>query len=103
MLRAVQVDQAALLCKPAEHQQDPRCVWISKKTGEPARNADGTPKAKTSHTLNPVPCILYDNFYSDAYTCVDGAYGLANVAATVVTLAGMTPPDYWEKSMVALK
>ena len=64
---------------------------------------DGTPKAKTSHTLNPVPCILYDNFYSDAYTCVDGAYGLANVAATVVTLAGMTPPDYWEKSMVALK
>ena len=66
-------------------------------------NADGTPKAKTSHTLNPVPCILYDNFYSDAYTCVDGAYGLANVAATVVTLAGMTPPDYWEKSMVALK
>lgn len=61
---------------------------ISKKTGEPARNADGTPKAKTSHTLNPVPCILYDNFYTDAYTCIDGAYGLANVAATVVTLAG---------------
>ena len=87
----------------ADHGNADEMYEISKKTGEPARNADGTPKAKTSHTLNPVPCILYDNFYTDAYTCIDGAYGLANVAATVVTLAGLTPPDCWEKSMVALK
>jgi len=98
------VDEArGIAIVTADHGNADEMYEISKKTGEPARNADGTPKAKTSHTLNPVPCILYDNFYSDAYTCVDGAYGLANVAATVVTLAGMTPPDYWEKSMVALK
>ena len=98
------VDEArGIAIVTADHGNADEMYEISKKTGEPAKNADGTPKAKTSHTLNPVPCILYDNFYSDTYTCIDGAYGLANVAATVVTLAGMTPPDYWEKSMVALK
>ena len=30
----------------------------------------------------------------------DGAYGLANVAPTVVAMMGLTAPDCWEQSMV---
>ena len=64
---------------------------------------NGVPKAKTSHTLNPVPCYIYDNFYSDKYECIDGKYGLANVAATMVTMMGYDAPEIWEKSMIKLK
>ena len=32
---------------------------IDKKTGG-VKMEDGKPKPKTSHTLNPVPCIIYD-------------------------------------------
>ena len=66
---------------------------------------DGSFKSKTSHTLNPVPCIIYDNFYSENYTVKadNGQFGLANVAATVVTMMGYEAPVMWEKSMITLK
>ncbi len=87
----------------ADHGNADEMYEIDKKTGNAKTNSDGTPKAKTSHTLNPVPCYIYDNFYSDKYTFVDGEYGLANVAATVVTMMGYDAPEMWEKSMINLK
>ena len=42
-------------------------------------------------------------FYSDKYECIDGKYGLANVAATMVTMMGYEAPAIWEKSMIKLK
>jgi len=87
----------------ADHGNADEMYEIDKKTGNAKLNSDGTPKAKTSHTLNPVPCYIYDNFYSDNYTFVDGEYGLANVAATVVTMMGYDAPEMWEKSMIELK
>lgn len=87
----------------ADHGNADEMYEINKKTAQPSVGADGRPKAKTSHTLNPVPCIIYDNFYTDRYEPVEGSYGLANVAATVVTLAGMEPPAVWEKSMIKLR
>ncbi len=53
---------------------------------------------RTAHSLNPVPFIIYDT--DRAWTIRDGAYGLANVAPTIVTMMGLTPPDCWEASMV---
>ena len=50
-----------------------------------------------------VPCFIYDNFYTDKYECIDGKYGLANVASTVATLMGEEPLSVWEKSMVKIK
>lgn len=58
----------------------------------------GTAKAKTSHTLNPVPFIIYDKH--GKHEIKEGSYGLANVAATVATLMGIEYPEQWEKSMV---
>ena len=57
--------------------------------------------AKTSHTLNPVPCIIYDNKFADTYTVKkDGKFGLSNVAATVVNLLGYEAPEMWDESMI---
>jgi 2,3-bisphosphoglycerate-independent phosphoglycerate mutase len=58
----------------------------------------GSAKAKTSHTLNPVPFIIYDK--AQRHEIKSGSFGLANVAATVTTLLGLHHPDCWEDSMI---
>ena len=75
------------------------------KDGSPKADKDGRIKAKTSHTLNPVPCIFYDNTENkDKYEVVDSdSYGLANIAATIADLLGVEKPDCWESSMIKLK
>ncbi len=87
----------------ADHGNADEMYEIDKKSGNAKLNSDGSPKAKTSHTLNPVPCYIYDNFYKDAYTLEEGNFGLANVAATVVTMMGYEAPEMWEKSLIKLK
>ncbi len=58
----------------------------------------GKTSVRTAHSLNPVPFIIYDKDH--AWTVKDGAYGLANVAPTVVKMMGLTAPDCWEQSMI---
>ena len=87
----------------ADHGNADEMFEYDKKKGAVKTNADGTPKAKTSHTLNPVPCIVYDNFYSDKYTVDAGEFGLANVAATTVKFLGYEPPKMWKESIISLK
>ncbi len=76
-----------------------------KKTGAPKKNKDGSLKAKTSHTLNRVPCIIYDNVTADSYTVRedDGSFGLSAVAATVVNLLGYEKPKMWDDGVITLK
>ena len=75
------------------------------KKGNLKLDKNGKAKAKTSHTLNRVPCIFYDNFYSDSYTVKadDGQFGLSNVAATMVNLMGYEAPEMWDESIIELK
>ncbi len=85
----------------ADHGNADEMYEMDKKTKAPKLNKDGTTVAKTSHTLNPVPCIIYDNFTADQYTVKkDGAYGLSNVAATTVNLLGYEAPDMWDASII---
>ncbi len=102
ILKAVDEAQGVAIIT-ADHGNADEMFEIDKKTGEPKRGADGKPKAKTSHTLNPVPCYFYDNLYRDRYELVNGKYGLANVAATVVSMLGLTPPACWNASMIKVK
>ncbi|MBQ9940729.1 MAG: 2,3-bisphosphoglycerate-independent phosphoglycerate mutase [Clostridia bacterium] len=81
----------------ADHGNADEMYEVDKKTGE-CKVKNGVAVAKTSHTLNPVPCIFYDN--NPDYKVVQGQYGLANVAATVVNLLGYEAPEIWEKSMI---
>ena len=79
-------------------------MYETDKKGNVKTNADGSPKAKTSHTLNPVPCIIYDNNCKDAYTVKSGeGFGLANVAATTVNLLGYEAPEMWCESLIEIK
>ncbi len=89
----------------ADHGNADEMAEVDKKTGAPKRNKDGSLKAKTSHTLNKVPCILYDNVTKDAYTVKedDGHFGLSSVAGTVVNLLGYEKPEMWDDSLIELK
>ena len=77
-------------------------MYETDKSGMPKADKNGNYKAKTSHTLNPVPCIIYDNFYSDKYEVKadDGKFGLSNVAATMVNLMGYEAPEMWDESII---
>ena len=71
------------------------------KKGKVVCNADGKPKAKTAHTLNPVPCIFYDNTAnSSKYKVKDGKFGLSNIAASVVYLLNIDKPAGWDESII---
>ena len=87
----------------ADHGNADEMAEFDKKTKSVKRNKDGSMKAKTSHTLNPVPCIIYDNKYASSYKVKkDGSYGLSNVAATVVNLLGFDAPEMWDESIIEL-
>ncbi len=52
---------------------------------------------KTSHSLNPVPFIIYNRDVK----LKQGHFGLANVASTVAELLDVTPNPLWEESLLA--
>ena len=90
----------------ADHGNADEMYETDKKTGQPKVGKDGKYKAKTSHTLNRVPFIVYDNFYTDGYTVKEDEnkeFGLANVAATAVNFLGYEAPEMWYTSMIELK
>ena len=58
----------------------------------------GKTSVRTAHSLNPVPFIIYDK--DNDWTIKAGAFGLANVAPTIVKMMGLTAPSCWEDSMV---
>ena len=99
------IDKAGgVLLLTADHGNADEMAEFDKKTGAVKHNKDGSLKAKTSHTLNPVPFIVYDNRCADAYTVKkEGKFGLSNVAATVVNLLGYEAPDMWDESIIDVK
>ena len=73
------------------------------KKGEVKLKENGDPKAKTSHSLNPVPCIIYDPEYKGEYSQkLEEGLGISSIAATCMTLLGFVPPADYDKSVVTL-
>ena len=89
----------------ADHGNADEMAELDKKTKQPKVGKDGKYKPKTSHTLNRVPCIIYDNHYSDKYTVKadEGKFGLSDVAATMVNLMGYEAPSMWDESLIEIK
>ena len=86
----------------ADHGNADEMYELDKKTKQPIPVGDGF-KAKTAHTLNPVPCIFYDNHTRDAYRIVaQGDFGLSNLASTVSLLLGFRPQDAWDPAIIEL-
>ena len=88
----------------ADHGNADEMYEVDKK-GVLKTDKNGKYKAKTSHTLNPVPCFIYDNYYRDAYTVKadEGKFGLSNVAATMVNFMGYEAPEMWDQSLIEIK
>ncbi len=85
----------------ADHGNADEMYELDKKTGLPKAGKDGSFKSKTSHTLNPVPFIVYDNTYGDKYSVKkDGSLGLSSMAATVVNMLGYDAPEMWDPSVI---
>ena len=90
----------------ADHGNADEMFEMDKKTGLPKVGKNGGFTAKTSHTLNKVPCIIYDNTDATAHYTVKadaGQFGLSNVAATMVNLMGYEAPAAWDESVIELK
>jgi 2,3-bisphosphoglycerate-independent phosphoglycerate mutase len=85
----------------ADHGNADEMFELDKKTREPARNPDGSFKAKTAHTLNPVPLILVDHASGGRLALRDDpAAGLSNIAATVAGLLGYAGHPRWDASLL---
>ena len=74
------------------------------KSGEVDRKEDGSPKAKTSHSLNPVPFILVDPAYNGEYELtLNEGLGISSVAATTMNLLDFEAPEFYDTSIITLK
>jgi len=105
-LRAAVEKAGGIMILTADHGNSDDMYEHDKKTGAVSRKADGTPKAKTSHSLNPVPCVIFDPEYKGEYSRelrseVDGrALGISSLAATCIELMGYMPPEDYDPSVL---
>lgn len=97
-----EVDKAGgVLLVTADHGNAEEMYELDKQ-GEPKRDEQGHYKARTSHSLHPVPFILYDNQTGGAATLKqDTPFQLANLTSTIVNLMGYQEPSMWEPGLLA--
>jgi len=88
----------------ADHGNADEMFELDKKTKQPAQNKDGSFKAKTAHTLNPVPLVLFDKVTGGKLGLqqTDTA-GLSSIAATVANLVGLEKHEKWDESVLVVK
>jgi 2,3-bisphosphoglycerate-independent phosphoglycerate mutase len=101
------LDQAGgVMVITADHGNSDDMFEHDKKTGAVALKKDGSPKAKTSHSLNPVPCVIYDPCCQGEYPSAPGegslkeGLGISSIAATCIQLLGYLPPADYDKSVL---
>jgi 2,3-bisphosphoglycerate-independent phosphoglycerate mutase len=85
----------------ADHGNSDDMCEVDKKTGKLKLDDEGKFLPKTAHSLNPVPAIIYDpsNLSHARLADVDSP-GIANLAATCMTLLGFQPPEDYTPSLV---
>ncbi len=76
-------------------------MFEHKKDGSLALDSNGKPKAKTSHSLNPVPCIIYDPSYNGEYDkkLAEGL-GISSIATTCIELLGYNAPSDYDPCII---
>jgi len=89
----------------ADHGNLDEMFEVDKKTGEiKVDSKTGEKKKKTSHTLNPVPAIIFDPKYNNEYEMADVKdAGLANVAATLLNLMDFEYPEEYLPPIIKFK
>ncbi len=93
----------------ADHGNSDDMYEHDKKTGASVRKEDGSFKAKTSHSLNPVPCIVFDPESKGEYADAVGegslktGLGISSLAASTIELLGYLPPADYDPSVFSFK
>ncbi len=103
-LKAAIEEAGGILCITADHGNSDD-MYEHKKDGSVSKDANGEPKPKTSHSLNPVPGIIYDPEYKGEYdnTKLNEGLGISSWPATIMNLMGFVPPTDYDKSIVNMK
>ena len=71
------------------------------KKGNVKLDADGVPCRKTSHSLNPVPCIVFDPEFKGEYSKeLKEGLGISSLAATCIELLGYNAPEGYDTSVL---
>ncbi len=71
------------------------------KNGDVKMKENGKAQAKTSHSLNPVPCIVFDPANKGEYKKeLRKGLGISSLAATSIELLGYLPPEDYDKSVL---
>ncbi|MFM7785419.1 MAG: 2,3-bisphosphoglycerate-independent phosphoglycerate mutase, partial [Gammaproteobacteria bacterium] len=87
----------------ADHGNAEEMFELDRKTGSVLTGPSGRPRAKTSHTLNPVPLYLHDRVSGGRLGFrADPEAGLANIAATTAQLLGFEPLPVWQPGLISL-
>lgn len=74
------------------------------KNGKVKLDEKGEPCRKTSHSLNPVPGIIYDPEYKGEYSQeLNKGLGISSIAATCIDFLGFIPPADYDKSLINFK
>lgn len=101
LMEAIRKTNGILVCSADHGNADDMCE-IDKKTGELKRDDEGNCLPKTSHSLNPVPAIIYDpSGQARAHLADIEKPGIANLAATCISLLGYEPPTDYTPSLVS--
>ncbi|MCQ2603902.1 MAG: 2,3-bisphosphoglycerate-independent phosphoglycerate mutase [Spirochaetia bacterium] len=98
------IDEAGgILCITADHGNSDD-MYEHAKDGSVKTDKSGAPKAKTSHSLNPVPAIIYDPEYKGEYNrdALNTGLGISSWPATIMELMGFVPPADYDRSLIDL-
>ena len=96
-----------ILVVSADHGNADDMFEHDAKTGKVKINpVTGKPRAKTSHSLNPVPCYIYDPAGTAGLTLSAASsrgLGISSLAATCLMLLGFVPPQDYDNSIIEIK
>ncbi len=103
-LKAAIEEAGGILCLTADHGNSDD-MYEHTKDGSVKMDKNGEPKAKTSHSLNPVPGIIYDPEYKGEYdqSKLNEGLGISSWPATLIQLMGYKEPSDYDKSLINLK
>ncbi|QHI69263.1 2,3-bisphosphoglycerate-independent phosphoglycerate mutase [Tichowtungia aerotolerans] len=102
IMEALKEANGIMVCSADHGNSDDMCE-LDKKTFELKLDDEGKCKPKTAHSLNPVPAIVFDpSGVSNARKADVEDAGIANLAATCITLLGYEPPADYTPSLVTV-
>lgn len=99
-LRKALEKAGGIMLVTADHGNADDMFEHDKKTGD-VKVENGIRKVKTAHSLNPVPCIIFDPGREGPYKpALKEGLGISSLAATCIELLGFAPPEEYDPSVL---